>query len=1132
VASSLFYAVIIVFPPAFVPLLVLKTGIRGLDYLNLPTSVDKNLFRFGGSPIQKIIIFIFTVILFVHIGGCVWAEFIGYGYCYRNFAAVHRLYYQPSTGVKFVDAWNYAHPERGFTSVMGDEYLAVSGSFGLFKHQASDGVVRDTKIQPALNVGESDAFKNLVEFTPSVGYSANYNVGTNVDLTAVSGTKIGDILDDSRPYRFKQSYVWNQLALFYSYSVVESAQMCLGLGISIWEPKAVPAYKTQSLYTQVDHNPLALCFLIIFTVIGFIFSSLLISILVLSVQQLNVLSSRHQETLAFMESALEKLGIGENIKEKVRALKTYEILHYDTLAMSVLFGSKGGGGGGGGEQQGNSSAGGSSNPCVNSTLLLELKTFLYYDMISKSSLFSNTDNFDFLSSLVHYLTDEIVLPGDYICRKGETGREMFFILKGEASVLIRNERRSPYLCNIEFGNSGPPSARGGIRQTGANEQGAGPQSITSKSSKESSRSRSSRESKERTESGLKDKSGKKRERSADSSSRKEKKDKKDSSGSSSSKKSKNTDKNKSVAFVLEGSDATVGGKGSSNNDKDTRKSNRRSQPNNNNSDNSNQKKSQPDNFAQPQLTPAQAQREGVHLASPKSPNKSANFNQSSESERNMALGNFRNSTNNNHNFTNANQAPPPPEEGLEESPIIRNSRTTAGPPGTKVNNKNGDSQNGSSSTTNNHNGNSSSDYGADSKSSSSSSSRSRTPSESSFTNNTTNDQGGTNQSYSYSHEESNYSVDPHTWADSGSTNFSNFNPGGGGAVGPGKGYGKGKYGNKGGHGGPGGYNKGHHVYGDHGYGGNPNNFVGGPGVAVTGFHSFGHNSPNNVAMTHQASHYPGVPGGYNNRGLGPGTGYGPMPSYHHVPTTYTNRVSLADFSNLEEKTMAMHKQSTSHGGKGAGGKDHEFSNNTLLTHMVSEGGPGTFGKTMTGGGPGGPNGVNSLHLKKLHSLNNAEIGITDHHFDGSYGLHPAVSDGHQDMGFDSITASPKKSQFSSADGGSASKDKAGGGLNNPQKSNNTRSNTIAVVPPNVISNVTPSSNPLVLIKILSAGDHFGEFALITKQRRAAWVRANCYSVVLKLTARAFQEVLADFPTESETIYKRVAELTGIVTTNN
>ena len=128
--------------------------------------------------------------------------------------------------------------------------------------------------------------------------------------------------------------------------------------------------------------------------------------------------------------------------------------------MSVLFGSSGpsssggGGGGEGGAAEGGGSTAPTSHGSLNSTLLLELKTFLYYDMLSKSTLFAHTDNFDFITSLVHHFSDEVVLPGDFIVRKGEFGREMYFILKGEASVLLRNKK-----SNIAA-EDGPPFVSG------------------------------------------------------------------------------------------------------------------------------------------------------------------------------------------------------------------------------------------------------------------------------------------------------------------------------------------------------------------------------------------------------------------------------------------------------------------------------------------------------------------------------------------------------------------------------------------------------------------------------------------------------------------------------------------------
>lgn len=63
-----------------------------------------------------------------------------------------------------------------------------------------------------------------------------------------------------------------------------------------------------------------------------------------------------------------------------------------------------------------------SSGFLNSTLQLEIKTFLYYDMISRSSLFSTCNNFDFIGDLVRHFEDEVVLPGDFIIRKSGRSR--------------------------------------------------------------------------------------------------------------------------------------------------------------------------------------------------------------------------------------------------------------------------------------------------------------------------------------------------------------------------------------------------------------------------------------------------------------------------------------------------------------------------------------------------------------------------------------------------------------------------------------------------------------------------------------------------------------------------------------
>lgn len=71
-----------------------------------------------------------------------------------------------------------------------------------------------------------------------------------------------------------------------------------------------------------------------------------------------------------------------------------------------------------------------------------------------------------------------------------------------------------------------------------------------------------------------------------------------------------------------------------------------------------------------------------------------------------------------------------------------------------------------------------------------------------------------------------------------------------------------------------------------------------------------------------------------------------------------------------------------------------------------------------------------------------------------------------------------------------------------------------------------------LIKIMGAGDHFGEMALVMHQQRRASVRANCYSVMLKLTAKSFAKVIDDFPEEKSVLYDKVESMAAAIVQQN
>ena len=62
---------------------------------------------------------------------------------------------------------------------------------------------------------------------------------------------------------------------------------------------------------------------------------------------------------------------------------------------------------------------------------------VHYSILGKVKLFKNTDP-GLLKDLVVLLKLVIYLPGDYICRKGDQGKEMFIIKTGRVQVNALN----------------------------------------------------------------------------------------------------------------------------------------------------------------------------------------------------------------------------------------------------------------------------------------------------------------------------------------------------------------------------------------------------------------------------------------------------------------------------------------------------------------------------------------------------------------------------------------------------------------------------------------------------------------------------------------------------------------------
>merc|ERR1712048_1077374 len=56
-----------------------------------------------------------------------------------------------------------------------------------------------------------------------------------------------------------------------------------------------------------------------------------------------------------------------------------------------------------------------------------------------------------------------------------------------------------------------------------------------------------------------------------------------------------------------------------------------------------------------------------------------------------------------------------------------------------------------------------------------------------------------------------------------------------------------------------------------------------------------------------------------------------------------------------------------------------------------------------------------------------------------------------------------------------------------------------------------------VLKVMNKGDFFGEVALLTGQRRNAFVRSNLFSALASLAKHKFEEIMREYPLQLELI---------------
>jgi len=162
-----------------------------------------------------------------------------------------------------------------------------------------------------------------------------------------------------------------------------------------------------------DHKFGSLIIVAVFCPVGCVVISLFISTVVREHQKSCALSMKHEENMAFMMRALQTLNIPKGLQKRVFALHHFQRMAHDRQAFEALFNGRN----------------------LSSTLQSALRVYLYHDNMLCSKYFNGKD-INYVLEIIRVLNDEIFLPGDYLCRRGEVGYKMFFLVRGQVSVLV------------------------------------------------------------------------------------------------------------------------------------------------------------------------------------------------------------------------------------------------------------------------------------------------------------------------------------------------------------------------------------------------------------------------------------------------------------------------------------------------------------------------------------------------------------------------------------------------------------------------------------------------------------------------------------------------------------------------
>jgi len=147
--------------------------------------------------------------------------------------------------------------------------------------------------------------------------------------------------------------------------------------------------------------------------VGLLVHACMLGEIVLLIQRRGALETRQNEQTLAIQEAMRILGLPPNLQMRIIAFFTYERIHRSGRLFDALFAH------------------------LSPQLRFELHLHLYLGLVRQSKLFRRTRP-RVIREIVLKLQDVIFIPGDWVCRYGDYGDSMYFIVAGKCVVIAED----------------------------------------------------------------------------------------------------------------------------------------------------------------------------------------------------------------------------------------------------------------------------------------------------------------------------------------------------------------------------------------------------------------------------------------------------------------------------------------------------------------------------------------------------------------------------------------------------------------------------------------------------------------------------------------------------------------------